>query len=65
MTGFLGWKTDMEFEEWYDTLTEQDKLTLLREVWDGWARNCDARVPAIGIFTGPPEVSTDPEDAKT
>lgn len=55
----------MEFEEWYDTLTEQDKLTLLREVWDGWARNCDARVPAIGIFTGPPEVSTDPEDAKT
>jgi hypothetical protein len=26
----------MEFEEWIETLTEQDKLQFLREFWDGF-----------------------------
>lgn len=26
----------MEFEEWVDSLTEQDKLGFLREFWDGF-----------------------------
>lgn len=28
----------MEFEEWVDSLTEQDKVMFLREWWDGFGR---------------------------
>jgi len=40
----------VEFEEWYDSMTEMDRMVLLREVWDNWAKPIDLKISPESAF---------------